>query len=433
MNETLWKSIQQFDFAHPPGEYSFSIRLANENKWTKDFTEKAILEYKKFMYLAAISDVMVSPSAIVDTVWHQHLIFTQSYQDFCTLIGKEVQHVPSIYQKDQADQFSQAKERTKRIYNEHFGVQPKATWECDNMFDGLNLSPAKFKLNTFMLIGILIFLMLIVPFYYLLKSIYIQIDNSYFILGLAGIVLPAYVILDLYNRNKIKQIMRSFDQSSFVHYLKPFELVYLKTHRLPDVISGSVNELIDNGTIKVVDLMISISNNVIAKTDEQLQIVTALQDSGRVHYPELLRRLEAEPIFRNTSISLDAFSCHFSRSNEFGKLFYSSFIVLTLLLMLPLLGLISEVVSGKPITQMVIAVVALLFFVSFYLYKLSRMLYTEIIPNLYKNSARHLQRSENDWQWSYFLNGSAVLNASFLLIMNYDGSRGDSFDGGGGP
>lgn len=82
MNDTLWKSIQQFDFDHPPGEYSFSIRLASENQWTKDFTEKAILEYKKFMYLAAISDVMVSPSIIVDTVWHQHLIFTQSYQDF---------------------------------------------------------------------------------------------------------------------------------------------------------------------------------------------------------------------------------------------------------------------------------------------------------------------------------------------------------------
>ncbi|MDQ0640817.1 hypothetical protein QF042_004382 [Pedobacter sp. W3I1] len=59
MNETLWNSVQQFDFDHPSGEYIFSIRLASANRWTKDFTEKAILEYKKFMYLAAISDVMV--------------------------------------------------------------------------------------------------------------------------------------------------------------------------------------------------------------------------------------------------------------------------------------------------------------------------------------------------------------------------------------
>ncbi|TBO42123.1 glycine-rich domain-containing protein [Pedobacter kyonggii] len=145
MNDTLWKSIQQFDFDHPPGEYNFSIRLASENQWTKDFTEKAILEYKKFMYMAAISDVMVSPSAIVDTVWHQHLIFTQSYQVFCALVGRQIQHVPSTHQKEQAEQFRLAKERTSRIYHEHFGAQPKAIWEYDTMLAGLKLEPAKLK------------------------------------------------------------------------------------------------------------------------------------------------------------------------------------------------------------------------------------------------------------------------------------------------
>ena len=55
MNTELWNSILQFDFDNPPSEYGFSIRLANENYWTKNFTEQAILEYKKFMYLAATS------------------------------------------------------------------------------------------------------------------------------------------------------------------------------------------------------------------------------------------------------------------------------------------------------------------------------------------------------------------------------------------
>lgn len=51
------------------------------------------------MYLAVISDFIVSPSAIVDTVGHQHLTFTQSYQDFCSIIGKQIQHVPLTHNK----------------------------------------------------------------------------------------------------------------------------------------------------------------------------------------------------------------------------------------------------------------------------------------------------------------------------------------------
>lgn len=53
MNQKLWENILQFDFDNPLSEYGFSIRLADENYWTKNFTAQAILEYKKFMYMAA--------------------------------------------------------------------------------------------------------------------------------------------------------------------------------------------------------------------------------------------------------------------------------------------------------------------------------------------------------------------------------------------
>lgn len=82
MNKTLWNEIEKFDFDFSLSEYGFSTRLAYENEWTTFFTQKAIEEYKKFMYLAATSNQMVSPSEIVDIVWHQHLIFTQSYKEF---------------------------------------------------------------------------------------------------------------------------------------------------------------------------------------------------------------------------------------------------------------------------------------------------------------------------------------------------------------
>src|ERR1700752_1477695 len=100
MTNTHWLKVSEFDLDDPMSEYGFSTRLANENYWTRDFTKKAIAEYKKFMYLAGTSDLMVSPSEIVDVVWHQHLIFTSSYSEFCNVLGKTIQHVPSTHNKE---------------------------------------------------------------------------------------------------------------------------------------------------------------------------------------------------------------------------------------------------------------------------------------------------------------------------------------------
>ncbi|AWM13546.1 hypothetical protein DI487_06515 [Flavobacterium sediminis] len=93
MNHEIWDPIERFEFDQAVSGYGFITRLAFENNWTAFFTLKAIEEYKKFMYLAAVENVMVSPSKIVDVVWHQHLIFTQSYNDFCSILGKRIEHI----------------------------------------------------------------------------------------------------------------------------------------------------------------------------------------------------------------------------------------------------------------------------------------------------------------------------------------------------
>ncbi|MBO9660470.1 MAG: hypothetical protein J7527_16735, partial [Chitinophagaceae bacterium] len=97
--------------------------------------EKAILEYKKFMYLATVSDSMVSPSPVIDTVWHQHLIFTQSYSQFCNTTGKFIQHVPSTHNKEDYKKFRQAKEHTIELYKKNFGNIPADIWEAESMYD----------------------------------------------------------------------------------------------------------------------------------------------------------------------------------------------------------------------------------------------------------------------------------------------------------
>src|SRR6218665_2909699 len=249
MNTELWDKILHFDFDDPPSEYGFTTRLANENYWTKAFTDLAILEYKKFMYLAATSEMMVSPSEIVDIVWHQHLIFTQSYQSFCTLLGKQIQHIPSTHNRDEFEKFSQAKERTQKLYSTIFGEQPKSIWEFHGMFESLNLEKSKFKIRTFLVFGILGFIALIMPFYFLLKPFYVEINNPYFVIGFIALCIFTFAGLEFYNRKALKNIARGFNQDSFIYQLEPYELVYLKTQKLDNIINGTMNELIDKNII----------------------------------------------------------------------------------------------------------------------------------------------------------------------------------------
>src|SRR5688500_7141329 len=182
MDDPLWNRLLAFDLDAPMSEYGFSTRLARENYWTKNFTAKAILEYKKFMYLAATSDLMVSPSEVIDVVWHQHLTFTQSYAEFCAILGKQVQHVPSTRRKEDFEKFRSAKERTGKLYNKMFGEQPDDIWKFPGMYESLRLEKASIKIRTFVLFGILAWAILTVPAYYILRPLYVRIDNPDFLL-----------------------------------------------------------------------------------------------------------------------------------------------------------------------------------------------------------------------------------------------------------
>ena len=187
MKTELWNAILAFDFDKPMSSYGFSTRLARENSWTVDFTQKVILEYKKFMYLAATSDFMVSPSEMVDIVWHQHLIFTESYQKFCAILGKKIKHIPSTHNKEEYQKFWEAKARTKSLYLTNFGEQPASIWEYTNMYASLGLEKAKLSISNIVFIGFILFLILTIPSYFVLKPIFIHVDNPYFLVEFISI------------------------------------------------------------------------------------------------------------------------------------------------------------------------------------------------------------------------------------------------------
>lgn len=432
MNQTLWKKIFEYNFDSPMSEYGFSTRLAHENYWTRNFTKKAILEYRKFMYLAATSDMMVSPSEIVDVVWHQHLIFTQSYSDFCNILGKQIQHVPSTHNHAEVEKFKLAKERTKKQYAATFGEQPAEIWEYSGMYETLRLEKAKIKIRTFILFGILAFACMGTPFYYLLKPFYIQMDSLHFLIGLTVLAGSILLVLELNNRSYLSQAIQKIGHNSFLSDLHPMELVYLEKQKMSNVINATMNQLIvDKKVIVHNDYTLERMAGSEPATLEEHQIMEALRIQGRCSYFALLRVLEGKPVFRNVANCMDAFKKYFIKSKKFGILFYINFGILSLALMLGFVRLVTGILRDKPIDYLVILLIGLLAVIGYQLFRLTKLVCTSTVPAFYRNEILPGRSISGDWEWQYFLLGSAVLTPAFIPIVGYVESHNNADTGSG--
>jgi uncharacterized membrane protein YgcG len=116
---------------------------------------------------------------------------------------------------------------------------------------------------------------------------------------------------------------------------------------------------------------------------------------------------------------MDAFKKYFNKSEKFGKLFYLNFGILSILLMFGLVRLITGILRDKPVTQIIIAVIVLTVIILFYLQRLTKLVCTDKVPGLYRNEILPTRQIEGNWQWSYFLLGTAALTTSFVPLVNY--------------
>lgn len=429
MNKELWEKILQFDLDHPVSEYGFTTRLAHENFWTKQFTESAIIEYKKFMYLAATSEFMVSPSEIVDTVWHQHLIFTQSYQDFCGVLGKQVQHIPSTHNRNEFEKFRQAKERTTKLYNSVFGEQPKDVWDYSDMYDSLELPKARLKIRSFILLGILLFLIVLPPFYLLLKPVYADMETSTFFPAFISLTFVTLIFLEIYNGWYLKQCVNKISKFSFIHQLSPSEVIYLETQKLSNVIHPTMNDLITNRVVKIQsDYTMEHTTELKVNTVEEHQMLDVLHHMGRTNYASLMKQLLTKHIFKNVSNCMDALKKYFTKSRTFGKLFYINFFALQFLLLLGTVRLSTGILRHKPVVYISVVLIILLAIIVAYLWRLTRLFCTNTIPQLYKNDIR--PETNDDNQWRYFFSGNAVMAVLFLpVVEKFNRANSNAFDG----
>ena len=131
-NHALLKRLADFSLDDPDSSFPFSAKLAKEQGWTPQFTQRAIEEYKRFCYLAVVAGHPVSPSDIVDEVWHLHLTYSYNYwKVFCPeVLQMPFHHHPSKGGVEERAKFDDWVFKTNASYVEAFGEEPPVDiWE----------------------------------------------------------------------------------------------------------------------------------------------------------------------------------------------------------------------------------------------------------------------------------------------------------------
>lgn len=82
-------------------------------------------EVIKFIYLCAVGKCGLTPSQIVDDAWHEFILFTELYDDFCQeWFQRKIHHLPSDDTKENHERY----ELTLACYTCCFGTPPTSFW-----------------------------------------------------------------------------------------------------------------------------------------------------------------------------------------------------------------------------------------------------------------------------------------------------------------
>lgn len=417
-NRELWEQVSAFDIAEYSFNYGFALRLATENKWSFSFTDAAIMEYKKFMFLAAISEEMIAPSAIVDIVWHLHLIYSDAYQSFCKLLGKEIKHIPSRRQVEEQARFQAAKLLTQKIYGPVFGTMPEAIWKYESMYDSLNLSHASHSPEKINIVTLVLFPVLVAGMYFLLRPVYRGIDSTYF--------LPAYFVLGFiillvlrqYNQQFFKRLINRAAPSGFLFELGSLELIALKSGAVKNCVHALTNELIVQEHIAVDDFG-RLSAISVPDTGQiaQLKVYEIFaQEETPGLYDKVLFSAIHIPYFQAIQYFVNGLRHYISTSKEYVRIIICNYSCLGIFLALGLVRVFTGLSAGNPVVYILILVFVFIIITENVLRQLRFRFFSNILPDHYFKS-QIVQEQGQELQWAYLRSGQLALTAAFIPIV----------------
>ena len=124
----MWEKINESFGGTDASTKAFADKISRKHNWTKAFALKAVQEYKKFIFLGVIGEFHVTPSKFIDVVWHEHILFTNAYNDFCKeIIEYRFEHYPELINLDTETEIYNAQYiKTLELYLSEFEKLPPA-------------------------------------------------------------------------------------------------------------------------------------------------------------------------------------------------------------------------------------------------------------------------------------------------------------------
>lgn len=102
-------------------------RLINHRDIPKEKAEEARDEFRKFMALIHLTDHSVAPTKGADRFWHEFLMHTKDYTNFCQKhFGRFIHHNPSETGADES------KRESEQLITRTFGRMASMVVKCQN-------------------------------------------------------------------------------------------------------------------------------------------------------------------------------------------------------------------------------------------------------------------------------------------------------------
>ncbi|MEA5123663.1 TIGR04222 domain-containing membrane protein [Xanthomonas floridensis] len=127
----LWQRLRSDRFGEDEQALpAFVRRVARQAHCSVAQAQELVEEYRRFCFLACTDTHDVTPSPLVDQVWHTHLTDTREYwQRFCPqVLQTTLHHQPGRGGAGDQAQFQAQYQQTLERYRQHFGEPPAQWW-----------------------------------------------------------------------------------------------------------------------------------------------------------------------------------------------------------------------------------------------------------------------------------------------------------------
>ncbi|ALN80420.1 hypothetical protein LA76x_2287 [Lysobacter antibioticus] len=124
----LWQRLCDYRFDDDDSN-EFLTRVATTSLLALSEARAALDEYRRFCFLAVTVAHAVTPSKLVDEVWHTHIVDTRRYERFCNeVLQYDLHHVPSRGGRGEDLKHQRQYADTLDSYRRFFGLPPSRFW-----------------------------------------------------------------------------------------------------------------------------------------------------------------------------------------------------------------------------------------------------------------------------------------------------------------